>query len=551
MTKFTDFPLRESILKALDKLGYTTPTEIQEKSLPILLQTGRVDFHGQAQTGTGKTLAFGIPLLHHVDMSNKNTQALIVAPTRELVVQIHQSIQAIADQIGVTTAAVYGGVAFEPQRRSLKKGTQIVIGTPGRLNDHLRRKTLILDDISTVVLDEADIMLDMGFKEEVEEILTYTNENRNIWLLSATVKPGVEYIKRKYMQNPALVCLSKQNVTSDNIAQYSCVVPFRYKQQALCRFIANTQDFYGFIFCQTKIQTSELAEKLIELGYSANAIHGDMSQVNRNRVIEDFKNKKFKILVATDVAARGIDVSSISHVINFECPEDQESYVHRAGRTGRAGKQGVVITLVDPRHQYALRSIANRFKLTITPIEIPSVQQLLQQQVKKAVEFAQQEKAVMSKEAHVTQLAQELKQLPAETQENLLLALMQEKFFSHIDTREIVIDAGRQPSSSSPRYERGGGRGERSFGRRGERRDAQEGVPNGCAELFVNLGQDDGIKKEDIIRQLTNSKTIARDQIMKIRIIKKRSFIVMPAQKAQDIVNNQATALKGRTWRMI
>jgi ATP-dependent RNA helicase DeaD len=528
MKKFTDYPLHPQIIATLDTLGYTSPTEIQAQTLPILLERGTRDFHGQAQTGTGKTLAFGIPLLHHIDASTKKPQVLIVGPTRELVVQIYDSLKVFAQPMGISIAPIYGGVSIDRQLNDLRHGVQIIIGTPGRLRDHLRRKSLKLDAIHTIVLDEADIMLDMGFKEEVDEILEYINPERNIWLFSATVKPGIEDIKRTHMKNPRCVQVSRQSLSNLNTQQYYCIVPEKNRLDALCRFIMTTPSFYGFVFCQTKLQTSKLAEKLAAKGYSANALHGDMNQANRNRVITDFKRKKFSILVATDVAARGIDVQDATHVFNYKLPDDHEGYIHRIGRTGRAGKQGIAITFLAKKEMYQLNGLIKRFKLPINEISVPSLDQITDQQAQKAKEFL----TSISQKSHDQDnyskaLHGAVESLSTDELNNALIALLSEKFFK-------TIQADTFNSSDLSDSHHGDGERDGNF-----------------TELFINVGIQDGITREDIFKHLTHNKTLNRNHIAKVRVIKKRSFVLVPSMEANNIMTKlEQQQLKGRRWRV-
>ncbi|MEX0940381.1 MAG: DEAD/DEAH box helicase [Candidatus Babeliales bacterium] len=523
--QFRDFSLNSHIITTLEKMGIHTPTEIQEKSLPILMVPGKNDFHGQAQTGTGKTLAFGIPLLHHIDLKNKETQSLIVAPTRELALQIYESLEKLARGMSISITTIYGGVSFEPQRNQLKKGTQIVVGTPGRINDHLRRKTLSLRNVHTIVLDEADIMLDMGFKEEIDEILTFSQPDRNIWLFSATIKGGIKEIQKNHMRNPSSVRVSQEQVTSSTTQQYFCIAPTQYRFEALCRFIASEPDFYGFVFCQTKIQTSEIAEKLAAKGHSVNALHGDMSQVNRNRVITDFRKKKFSILIATDVAARGIDVSDITHVINYQIPEDRESYVHRIGRTGRAGKEGVSITFIHPREQRYIRELAAKFKSTIKELPIPSVECIMGQQEKKALAYvAAKIESTTSSKKQLSNLYESIQQLSDEQRNTLLIELLHEKFFNQVNTDTLTFSNKTENNRSSEQ---------------------------GFIELCINIGMQDGVTRNDILHHLTIDEKIVKKQIAKVRVIQKRSFILIP-QKAQGLVAQlEQKQFKGRRWRLV
>ncbi len=455
--KFTDFPLDQGLIKALDQLNYTEPTEIQARALPSLLTTEKVDFHGQAQTGTGKTLAFGLPLLQNTDKTKTGVQALVVAPTRELAVQIYQSLNALAHYKNVQVVPVYGGVPFDRQFRDLRNA-DIVIGTPGRLNDHLRRKTLVLSNLKTIVLDEADIMLDMGFKQEIDEILNFAPNNRNIWLFSATVKPGINDLLKTHMKNPISVSASKSQVANANTKQFYCVAAVRNRLEALCRFIDTSEQFYGFIFCQTKIVTSELAERLAARGYRVNALHGDMNQARRNQVIKGFKNKEFTILVATDVAARGIDVPDITHVINYGLPDDQESYIHRIGRTGRAGKQGVAITLVDQRQVYRIRWFEKKYQVSIGLIEVPKFEDIVQQRIKEATEHlnkATQQVSSNTNEAHVQALRSLISSYSQQELSNVLIMILIDKFFKHIlDQKDVSFAPAHKESYEGGNYER-------------------------------------------------------------------------------------------------
>ena len=274
---FKDLLLAEPIQGVLETLGFTQPTEIQHKAIPLLLEAKKQDFHGQAQTGTGKTLAFGIPLLHRIDASKKNPQALIIAPTRELAVQIKDSLKPFANAMGLKLEAIYGGVSMEGQTQALRRGCHIVVGTPGRVNDHLRRKNLRIEAAQTLVLDEADIMLDMGFREDIEQIMSFAPNNREIWLFSATVKGGITALMRSHMKDTVSVRVSQKQVAGSNTKQYYCMAPGRTRLRVLSRFIESAPEFYGFIFCQTKILTGDIAEKLIRLGYNVGALHGNMS----------------------------------------------------------------------------------------------------------------------------------------------------------------------------------------------------------------------------------------------------------------------------------
>lgn len=469
MEQFNQFPLHPQIQGALAALGFTEPTPIQAQTLPILLKDPKTHLHGQAQTGTGKTLAFGLPLVHHIDPTSKKVQALVVAPTRELAVQIYQSLLTIAQARGISIAAVYGGVSIERQFRDLRSMPQIVVGTPGRLNDHINRRTLKLDDCQIVVLDEADIMLDMGFKDEVEELISATPKTRALWLFSATVKDGISDLIKSHMPNPASVRVSSTNVASTNTAQFYAVVPRRSRFEALCRIIETTEDLYGFVFCQTKALTAELADMLIKRGYRAQALHGDMGQNLRNQVIKGFKEKRFQLLVATDVAARGLDVPDVTHVINYGLPEDQEIYIHRIGRTGRAGKLGIAITLIDSNQEWRLKSLVRRYKMNVTPYEIPTASSIMEKRVVKIINELKQMANIESRNSYEMAVAQQLATLNHDELVKALVGAAQKIYGSFATEQEQIHAAPSSDDREESKQRRGGGRrffGARRFGGR-------------------------------------------------------------------------------------
>jgi ATP-dependent RNA helicase DeaD len=500
MITFKDLSLAPAIQQALDTLGFTTPTEIQQKAIPILLGKDKIDVLGQAQTGTGKTLAFGIPLLHKIDPKKRHVQALIVAPTRELVLQIRDSLRQVAKHMEINIEAIYGGVSMVEQIQALKRGVHIVVGTPGRLNDHLRRGTLSLKALETLVLDEADTMLDMGFKEEVDEIMTNMPDDRQIWLFSATVKPGINDLMKSHMRDTVSILVNRKEVTA-----------------ATTRFIDNAPEFYGFIFCQTKMLTAEVAEKLQKRGYGVNALHGDMSQVQRNHVIKKFKKKEFTILIATDVAARGIDVSDITHVINFSLPDDQESYVHRIGRTGRAGKEGIAITFVTQSDLRRLRSTAMKFKFEIQPLEVPrldAIANIQQNKALTALSESTQKLAVSNK--FIDALYTKVCELSKDELAHAVANSLYEKYLGAvIPEKDIDLPVYRDNGNS---YENNAGSDE------------------ALNELFLSIGGDDGIEKIDVIDYLVSSAKVTKQDVKRVKILNKHTFAVVPEAHAQEVI---------------
>ncbi len=527
---FKDFNLNAALNQALEGLGFEKPTEIQAKSLPLLLTPAKVDFHGQAQTGTGKTLAFGLPLLNKIDSLNRDTQALIVAPTRELVVQICQSLRQVAQHMRVSIQPIYGGASMHEQLRALKNGAQIVVGTPGRLNDHLRRKTLSLKNLDVLVFDEADIMLDMGFKDEVDEILNYAPAQRQIWLFSATVKPGIDQIKKKYMKNALVVSASPQQIGCGNTKQYYCIVPARQKTESLARFIDSVPEFYGFVFCQTKMLAIEVTEHLARLGYKVGSLHGDMSQVQRNRMIKQFKNREFTVLIATDIAARGLDINDITHVVNYSLPSDQESYIHRIGRTGRAGKLGIAITFITKTEQYKVMALTRRFRVTIESINVPSEQQLMNMQLQRMEDFLQvTQEVAQGDKANLDHIVGMLGRQEPQRLKEVLATLLKDKFFKQFTPQPVESSQFASPT----------------------RQVFDDALDANMQELCLNVGAQDGVTKGQVIDYVRTKSEINQNSISKVRVIRHRTFLVVDAGIAHQLKGDlEGHTLGGRTVRV-
>jgi len=379
---FNELDLPEAVLQALSKLGYETPSPIQAECIPLLLE-GR-DIIGQAQTGTGKTAAFALPLLSQVDLTVKSPQVLVLAPTRELAIQVAEAFQSYASRIkGFHVMPIYGGQSYDIQLRQLKRGVHVIVGTPGRVMDHINRKTLKLDKLRALVLDEADEMLRMGFIDDVEWILEKTPPQRQIALFSATMPQVIQKVANKYLNNPARVKIESKTQTASTIKQSFLQVSGHKKIDALTRILESADFDAVLIFVRTKNATVDLAEKLEARGYACEALNGDIAQKMRERTIERLKKKKIDIVVATDVAARGLDVDRISHVVNYDIPYDSESYVHRIGRTGRAGREGEAILFVTQKERHLLRSIEKMAQHKIGPLQLPSTDDINQQRMHK------------------------------------------------------------------------------------------------------------------------------------------------------------------------
>ena len=522
MSTFSDFPLLPQIQKALDSLGFTTPTEIQEKAIPLLLSDLKRDIHAQAQTGTGKTLAFGIPLLHAIDPKKQTTQGLVVAPTRELVLQIYESLKDVSRDTGISIVPIYGGMSIERQIASIKKGAHIIVGTPGRLNDHLRRKTLSLKDLKILVLDEADIMLDMGFRQEMDSILQYAPKERQIWLFSATVLDGIKQLINSHMKNVHVVKATKKSVVSSQVEQYYCVVPKAKRMEAIARFIEVAPDFYGIIFCQTKLLTSEVAEQLASRGFRASCLHGDMKQALRNQVIKGFKNRDFNILVATDVAARGIDVSDLTHVINYSLPQELESYVHRIGRTGRAGKQGTAIVLVSPSESFRIKRLQRMANVSLQEIPVPPREAIIGAKMGAVSDFIEQSKKPREGFSAVHKALEEL--VASFTQEEI-----KQSFISALE--DIFFKGGLQEDFD---------------------KISLSGAADVPQEICIDLGTDSGLSEKEVRNYLHATCKLLPQEVRKVRVLNKRTFISIPENRLHDcfelIKKNPISAKKHRIF---
>lgn len=381
MSTFLELGLKEPITRALLDLGYENPTVIQEKAIPQIISS-KSDLKAFAQTGTGKTAAFSLPILQLVDENNSNTQAIILSPTRELAVQIGKNIQDFSKYLkNLKVVTVYGGASMEEQIRSLNKGAQIIVGTPGRTLDLINRRALKLGNVEWLVLDEADEMLNMGFKEDLDNILQVTPKTKQTLLFSATFPAEVEAISRNYMTKPVEITSGQKNESSDNVSHEYYVVNESTRYLALKRIADLNPDIYGIIFCRTRRETQEVADKLIKDGYNADALHGDLSQAQRDSVMDKFHNKSVQLLVATDVAARGIDVNNLTHIINHKLPDQIENYNHRSGRTGRAGKKGISLVLVNNKEKSKLRPIEKIINKKFIETRVPSGKEICESQL--------------------------------------------------------------------------------------------------------------------------------------------------------------------------
>jgi ATP-dependent RNA helicase DeaD len=465
MKKFSDLNLSDSVMRVLPELGFESPSPIQEKAIPLLIEK-RQDFIGLAQTGTGKTAAFGLPLLDWIDPDLKHTQALILAPTRELGQQIGEQLAIFSKYLpNIQTQTVYGGASIVDQMRSIKRRTpQIVIATPGRLLDLIRRKALNLSEIKFVVLDEADEMLNMGFKEDIDDILSNTGEDKNTWLFSATMPKEIIHIVNSYMNNPVEVKVSTGNQLNENIEHQYAIVKSSDKFEGLQRILDLEENFRGVIFCRTRINTQQLADNLKKSKYQAEALHGDLSQAQRDRVMKRFKDHSLQVLVATDVAARGIDVNDLTHVVHYALPDDAAYYTHRSGRTARAGKKGISLSMLTNRDVRKLESLERTLKLKFNKITIPSADDIVNIRLEKWAQSLVDAKTETKVNGQLlTKVQMMLGTLSFEELVEKLVAI--EISSLNYDSRNKDLNEDRQASRSS---------GSRD-GRRGRGRDSRDG----------------------------------------------------------------------------
>ena len=542
MTKFIDLPLSDQMQKALAELGFVSPTDIQEKAIPLLVGDTEVDFHGQAQTGTGKTLAFGIPLIEKIDPKAKGVQALVIAPTRELVTQIVESLESVAKYKGISIEPIYGGVSMMHQTARLRRGVNIVVGTTGRVMDHVRRGVLVLDALKTLVLDEADIMLDMGFKEDIDFILTRAPEKRSIWLFSATVKAGVQDIKNQHMKNVVTSRVTSKVVTTQNTAQHYCILSSRDRLIALSRFIDCATDFYGIIFVETKALAADLPQQMAKRGYKVDTLHGDMSQILRNRVISKFKNKEINILIATDVAARGIDIVGLTHVVNYSLPRDQESYVHRIGRTGRAGQQGCAISFITRGELGRMKRVAQKFQADITQLAVPTFEEAFDVRVKQAFAcVTEMFDAKQNSSEMIKRLRPMVEEYSKEQLVNGMLSVLADKF-GNFDAYKQDLSAPQQDERESYSARGRGDRGDYRAGDRGDRGDRapqrqyDDEIDENMRELMLNVGTMDGVNQQDVLNFILSSNKLQQKDIAKLRVIQKRSFFTVPVDCAKGLI---------------
>jgi ATP-dependent RNA helicase DeaD len=527
MEEFRALGLSEATLSALEKKGFITPSPIQKQTIPLLLN-GTNDIIGQAQTGTGKTAAFGLPILEKFDPNIRNVQALILTPTRELALQVTEEIKSYKGDRKIWITTVYGGAAISSQMRELEKGTHIVVGTPGRVIDLIERKKLILSEVKYVVLDEADEMLNMGFLDDVELILNHCNKERRMLLFSATMPDRILSLARRYMGKYDLVAVKNKELTMESISQSYYEVPSRDRFDALCRILDVEEDFYGIIFCNTKAEVIEICNHLNDKGYYSDALHGDIAQNLREKVVRQFKSNKYGVLVATDVAARGIDIQDLTHVINYGLPQDPESYVHRIGRTGRAGKTGKAICIIDRNEHRKLLFIQKITRAIMKKLKLPDAQDMVRikkQRVKDQIE------TIITTE-HYSEYIDFAKELLGDNEPQVALAAI----LKHFVKDELNVNSYKIIKDSEDRDRGGRDRNDRDSRGGNDRGDNRRGGGK-VVRLFFAKGRKDNLSPRQILDILRKDADVDSRKIDDIRIMDNFSFFTTNGELADIILD--------------
>jgi len=557
---FTELGVNDQLVKSVTELGYTHATEIQERSIPVLI-SGTKDFIGLAQTGTGKTAAFGLPLIQLIKTADKYPQALVVCPTRELCMQIVNEINLFKKHVaGVQVLAVYGGTSIGMQIRDLKRGVQIVVATPGRLIDLIERKAINLEKIEYVVLDEADEMLNMGFQDDIEFILKNTPNRESIWLFSATMPAEIRKVSKRYMKEPVEVTIGKVNTSNKSIDHQYYLTSAQHRYETLKRIIDFNPGIYGIIFTRTKADAQEITQRLTREGYDIDALHGDLTQAQRDKVMGQFRDKSLQLLIATDVAARGIDVKGITHVINYELPDDVEVYTHRSGRTGRAGSHGNCISIVHARESYRLRQIENINKCTMHKLDIPSGKDVCRKQF-----FHLMEKLMSTDVSHgdyetyVPMLAEKFADMSKEEILTRFAALEFNRFLSYYENaQDLNVRTAERGARNNDRGDaRGRERGRNEYAdrsSRGNERNSDRGEDrgrsssrgsSGATRLFVNLGTKDGFYKASFLQYILDMSELKKEVLGKIDMRDMNSWVEIESGSAKKMIQ----ALDGKNYK--
>lgn len=540
MNPFSTLGIRHDIVNAITELGFENPTPIQEQSIPVLL-SGSNDFVGLAQTGTGKTAAFGLPLLELLDFEENYPQALILCPTRELCLQITNDIKNYAKNMkNVQVVAVYGGANISDQLRQIKRGVQIVVATPGRMLDIINRKAIDFTQVQFVVLDEADEMLNMGFQEDIDSILSTTPDDKKTWLFSATMPTEVRRIAKKYMTDPFELTMGTKNTGNVNIEHEYYIVKARDKYAAFKRIVDFNPEIFGIVFCRTKIETQEIAEALMKDGYNADALHGDLSQQQRDKVMKRYRDRSLQLLIATDVAARGIDVNDVTHVINYSLPDEIENYTHRSGRTGRAGKTGISIAIINSKELGKIRHIERTIGKQFTKADIPTGFDVCEKQL-----FAMVHK-VHNVEVNQEQIEQYIPRIMDEFKDLDKEEII--KRFASLEFNRFLEYYSKSPDLNVSADDRGFERGER-----GDRPDRsfRSSTSPGYTRLFMNLGSVDDFTRGDMLGFICNNTKISGKSVGKIDLKGVFTFFEVEESAVNQVVEGfKSVDFQGRDVRI-
>jgi ATP-dependent RNA helicase DeaD len=525
MTKFEALGLQKSLLDAITDLGFETPSEVQEKAIPILLES-ETDLVALAQTGTGKTAAFGFPLIQKIDSNSRTTQGLILSPTRELCLQITKEMQAYSKyERNINVVAIYGGASITDQARQIKKGAQIIVATPGRMKDMISRRLVDISKIDYCILDEADEMLNMGFMEDIKDILSGTPNDKSTWLFSATMPKEVSIIAKKFMHSPQEITVGAKNSGASTVQHEYYVVGGRDRYPALKRLADTNPDIFSVIFCRTKRDTQKVAENLIEDGYNAGALHGDLSQNQRDLVMNSFRKRQIQMLVATDVAARGIDVDDITHVINYQLPDEIETYTHRSGRTGRAGKSGISMVIITRSEQRKIKAIENKINQKFIAKQIPSGMEICEIQLYHLANKIKDTKINNDVENYLPAINDVLQGIDREELIKKIVSVEFTRFSNYYNKTKDLN------SSSSGRDRDNDGDRDRSDGRRGG-----ETPTSGAVRYFINVGEKDGydwMTLKDFIRDTVG---LGQEDVFKVDVKESFSFFNTESESTQQIL---------------
>lgn len=530
---FKEFGFKEEINKAIEDLGFKTPMPVQEQAIPTILYND-INLIALAQTGTGKTAAFGLPIINRIDFDNKDVQALVICPTRELCIQIANDLKKYSKYLkSAKIVPVYGGASIELQIKDLKKKPQIVVATPGRLNDLLLRKKIDISSINYMVLDEADEMLNMGFKDDLDNILSATSENKNTYLFSATMPKEVEQIAKEYISNPVRIQIGERNQGSDNVQHFYYLVHQKDRYLALKRIADYYPNIYGIIFCRTKVETQEVADMLIKDGYNADSLHGDLSQAQRDHVMSRFRLRNIQMLVATDVAARGLDVNNLTHVINYELPDELEQYVHRSGRTGRADNQGISIAIINLKEKHKIKKLEKVLKKEISKAKIPTGQEVCKKQLFNMINRVEN---VETDYEEIDRFLPEIsKKLSWMDREELIKHFVSLEFTSLLSYYRDAVDLNIDESLEKEKIRR-------ENNQRSKQKRERHFDKSLFSTLSINLGYKDKVVPQRIIGMINDYTPHRRIEIGKIDITDRCSFV----EVKNDGVDAVKDALDGR-----